>query len=48
MNIKTMAYERYGNFIINKSEALGSGNFGHVWKGYLITKNNNLELVAIK
>ncbi len=42
MNSKAATYERYGNFIINKSEQLGSGNFGHVWKGYLIGQGGTL------
>lgn len=29
-------YERYGNYIINRSESLGSGTFGSVYKGYQI------------
>lgn len=48
MSAKENAYERYGNFIINKSSSLGSGNYGNVWKGYLIGPNNTLEPVAIK
>lgn len=40
-------YERYGDYILNRAEPLGSGQFGTVWKGYRII-HNNLEAVAIK
>lgn len=39
---KTNTYERYGNFIINKSEPLGSGNFGHVYRGYYLSAPGRL------
>ena len=48
MNPDHKTYERYGNFIINRSESLGTGSYGYVWKGYLIGPNQVLEPVAIK
>jgi hypothetical protein len=48
MENKSCSYEKYGNFIVNKGESLGSGSFGHVWKGYVIGPNKSLESVAIK
>lgn len=44
-------YERYGNYIVNRKESLGSGKFGTVWRGYRIVnaeKEEYLEPVAIK
>lgn len=48
MNPDYKAYERYGNFIINRGGSLGSGNYGNVYRGYLIGPNQTLEPVAIK
>jgi hypothetical protein len=31
-------YERYGDYILNRKEPLGSGKFGTVWRGYRIVK----------
>lgn len=44
-------YERYGDYILNRQESLGSGRYGAVWKGYRIIhtkEGQNLEAVAIK
>jgi hypothetical protein len=31
-------YERYGDYIVNRKEALGMGKFGTVWRGYRIVR----------
>jgi serine/threonine protein kinase len=44
-------YERYGDYIVNRKEALGMGKFGTVWRGYRIVGDEGgeyLEPVAIK
>lgn len=53
---KETNYERYGNYIINRGDSLGSGTFGKVYKGYQIISENSfgnyerlrLEPIAIK
>ena len=38
-------YERYGNYIVNRGESLGSGKFGTVWKGYRLVGGAGEELL---
>lgn len=49
----TSQYERYGDYILNRKESLGSGKFGTVWRGYRILHlreggEDILQPVAIK
>lgn len=36
-------YERYGDYIVNRKEALGMGKFGTVWRGYRIVGDEGGE-----
>ena len=38
---KQSPYDRYGDYIINREESLGSGTFGKVYKGYRIVSENS-------
>lgn len=41
-------YERYGEFILDRSEQLGKGSYGTVYRGYRIRPGQKLEPIAIK
>ncbi len=45
-------YDRYGDYIVDRRESLGSGTYGTVWRGYRIIQGSEgedyLESVAIK
>lgn len=46
-------FDRYGDYIVDRREYLGSGTYGTVWRGYRIVQGKEgqedyLEPVAIK
>lgn len=41
-------YSRYGEFILDRSEELGKGSYGTVYKGYRISAGHRLQSIAIK
>jgi serine/threonine protein kinase len=41
-------YERYGDYILDRSEELGKGSYGKVYRGYHLDINQRLTAIAIK
>lgn len=51
--LMTSRFDRYGDYIVDRRESLGSGTYGTVWRGYRILQEREgaedyLEAVAIK
>ena len=49
----TSQYDRYGDYIVDRRECLGSGTYGSVWRGFRLIRTREgddvqLEPVAIK